>query len=184
MGLVIRHFSLYLLAAMAVLFPLVYYLKALQERGRRTSASKTPPRSESPKDKKDSSLPALALADYKDILPPSIRENLVKVARKIAQTATVNPVVNEAEVCKNLIPFETDYRICGPSTYTPIGVSSEEIKSLGDFPDYASLSGVPLPNKYDGFQIDKAIARPYRPFRWAYHQTMCKPTPKNLSHKC
>jgi len=52
-----------------------------------------------------------------------------------------------------------------------------EIAAYGDFPDYASLSGVPLPSEYKGFDITKALPRPYRPFRWVYHQTMCKPLP-------
>ncbi|TKX27327.1 hypothetical protein C1H76_0164 [Elsinoe australis] len=47
-----------------------------------------------------------------------------------------------------------------------------EIKALGDFPDYAKLSGVPLPTPYATFDIDTAKPRPYRPLRWAYHQTM------------
>lgn len=50
--------------------------------------------------------------------------------------------------------------------------SQEEIKSFGDFPDYAMLSGVRLPNVYPEFNIEKALPRPHRPFRWAYHQTM------------
>lgn len=58
--------------------------------------------------------------------------------------------------------------------FTPTGVTLREIHHLGDFPDYASLSGVPLPEAYPEFDIAKAAARPYRPFRWAYHQTMCK----------
>ncbi|RDB20997.1 hypothetical protein Hypma_011423 [Hypsizygus marmoreus] len=39
-------------------------------------------------------------------------------------------------------------------------------------PDYFKLSGVPPPNPLLEFNIDKAKARPYRPFRWAYHQHM------------
>lgn len=49
----------------------------------------------------------------------------------------------------------------------------EEIKALGDFPDYSKISGVLLPKAYKEFDIEKARPRPYRPFRWAYHQTMC-----------
>jgi len=30
-----------------------------------------------------------------------------------------------------------------------------------------------LPEPYGGFDPAKALPRPYRPFRWAYHQTMC-----------
>lgn len=39
--------------------------------------------------------------------------------------------------------------------------------------DYFKLSGVPPPTPLPDFDVDKAKARPYRPFRWAYHQTMC-----------
>jgi hypothetical protein len=47
-----------------------------------------------------------------------------------------------------------------------------EIAAYGPFPDYASLSGVPLPSAYPEFDITRALPRPYRPIRWAYHQTM------------
>ncbi|KAF4550537.1 Hypothetical protein D9617_17g048060 [Elsinoe fawcettii] len=55
---------------------------------------------------------------------------------------------------------------------TPTGFSMTDIRALGDFPDYAKLSGVPLPIPYSTFNIDKALPRPYRPLRWPYHQTM------------
>lgn len=57
---------------------------------------------------------------------------------------------------------------------TPTGMTLRDIQQLGDFPDYATLSGVPLPDPYPEFDIAKAMPRPYRPFRWSYHQTMCK----------
>ncbi|KAF5391770.1 hypothetical protein D9757_001719 [Collybiopsis confluens] len=38
--------------------------------------------------------------------------------------------------------------------------------------DYFELSGVPPPVPLPSFDIDKAKARPYRPFRWTYHQNM------------
>ncbi|KAJ8093305.1 hypothetical protein AAF712_009782 [Marasmius tenuissimus] len=38
--------------------------------------------------------------------------------------------------------------------------------------DYFKLTGVPPPTPLPDFDIDKAKARPYRPFRWEYHQTM------------
>ena len=40
-------------------------------------------------------------------------------------------------------------------------------------PDYAKLTGVPVPRPLYHFDIDRAKPRPYRPFRWEYHQTMC-----------
>lgn len=75
---------------------------------------------------------------------------------------------------KNLVPFEKDWQTCSGDAYSPTGVTVDEIKTLGDFPDYEALSGVPAPAAYEGFEIENAIARPYRPFRWKYHQTMCK----------
>lgn len=40
--------------------------------------------------------------------------------------------------------------------------------------DYFILSGVPRPKPLPHFDTDQAIARPYRPFRWEYHQNMCQ----------
>ena len=58
--------------------------------------------------------------------------------------------------------------------YTPTGFSTQEIRALGRFPDYALLSGVRYPNPCsEDFDITKATFRPFRPFRWNYHQTMC-----------
>jgi hypothetical protein len=81
------------------------------------------------------------------------------------------------------IPQNTDKRlpddqnVLGPQYKkysTPTGFTVEEIKALGNFPDYATLSGVPLPAPYTDFDIKTAMSRPYRPFRWSNHQTMCK----------
>ncbi|KAF8191266.1 hypothetical protein BJ912DRAFT_1022000 [Pholiota molesta] len=38
--------------------------------------------------------------------------------------------------------------------------------------DYFELSGVPRPKPIRDFNVREAKARPYRPFRWPYHQTM------------
>ncbi|KAK0671354.1 hypothetical protein QBC41DRAFT_316023 [Cercophora samala] len=58
--------------------------------------------------------------------------------------------------------------------YTPTGFSTQEIRSLvGHFPDYANLSGVPNPQPVpSSWDINKAIFRPFRPFRWNYTQNM------------
>lgn len=57
--------------------------------------------------------------------------------------------------------------------YTPTGFSTQDIKKLGRFPDYAALSGVRDPNPVPAtWDITKAKFRPYRPFRWGYHQHM------------
>jgi hypothetical protein len=39
-------------------------------------------------------------------------------------------------------------------------------------PDYFALTGVRAPLPLLDFNIDETKARPYRPFRWPYHQTM------------
>ncbi|KAI6129173.1 hypothetical protein EDD17DRAFT_1775687 [Pisolithus thermaeus] len=39
-------------------------------------------------------------------------------------------------------------------------------------PDYAKLTGVPAPKPLPNFDLDTAKSRPYRPFRWEYHQNM------------
>lgn len=143
-------------------------------RGRRTSTSKTPPRSLSPEKEIPSNTPSTV--GYKDVFPPSCRESLAKIIDSLppAQKAKLSHgQIDQTEFKKSLIPFNADYRECGPSTYTPTGCSIEEVKALGDFPNYAELSGVSLPQVYKDFKLESAIPRPYRPFRWAYHQTMC-----------
>ncbi|KAA6411510.1 MAG: putative alpha-mannosyltransferase [Lasallia pustulata] len=142
-------------------------------RGRRASTAKTPPRSLSPETKVPSNGPAPVA--YNDIFPPSSREALAKAAATLppAQRGKLKGLeVSQVEFKKNIIPWAANYQECGPSTYTPMEISIEEVKALGDFPDYAELSGVPLPEEYEEFDMEKAKSRPYRPFRWAYHQTM------------
>lgn len=75
---------------------------------------------------------------------------------------------------RSLLDFEEDYRTADDSKYCYSGFSVRELKALGDFPDYSALSEVPMPQPYLEFDINRAKPRPYRPFRWAYHQTMCK----------
>lgn len=149
----------------------------LTARPRRTSSSKTPPRSISPERKPPGNVPPPV--EHKDIFPPWRRDALVPAA-------TSSPFARKNEppgafddspdriFRESLIPFTTDYRICASpaATYTPMGISLSEIAALSDFPDYAKLSGVPLPIPYTDFRIETALPRPYRPFRWAYHQTM------------
>lgn len=145
-------------------------------RGRRASSSRTPPRSVSPEKKVPNNGPPPV--ELKNVFPPSQRENLSKIAESYASPTKeklLGGVIDDAEFRKNIMPLTADYRECGPSTYTPTGFSIEEVKALGDFPDYAELSDVPLPDPYKEFKIESATARPYRPFRWAYHQTMCIP---------
>ena len=143
-------------------------------RGRRISTSKTPPRSLSPENKVPNNVPPLG--DFKDAFPPSRRETLARAAETLSaeqRKELIGQEVDEEEFKKGIIPLAADYRDCAASAYTPTKISIGEVKALGDFPHYAALSGVPLPVAYKEFKIERALPRPYRPFRWAYHQTMC-----------
>jgi hypothetical protein len=150
--------------------------RRLRLRGRRISSANTPPRSLSPEKKVPDNI-APKSSEYVDTFPPNQREALAKVAESLPpnqRQALGNLEFDEKTMARSIMGFEEDWRKCEESKYTTMGVSVKEIKALGDFPDYAELSGVPLPEAYLKFDIDKALPRPYRPFRWAYHQTMCK----------
>ena len=142
------------------------------------SSSKTPPRSLSPEKKVPDNGPAPS--EYKAIFPPSTRANLPIWTKSWSslfaglKSSNGEDVIHQVVTPENVIPFEKDYREASPSTYTPMGITMDEVKALGDFPDYSKLNGVPMPTAYKEHILEKAIPRPYRPFRWAYHQTMCK----------
>lgn len=55
----------------------------------------------------------------------------------------------------------------------PGGVIRKGPENDKEFTDYFELTGVPPPTPLPDFDIDNALPRPYRPFRWKYHQTMC-----------
>ena len=137
------------------------------------SSASTPPRSLTPGKKIPNHVSSQT--ELKGLFPPSSRKMLLKVAESLP-TSRKRKIgaheISHEELRKNLIPFEADYRQCGPSTRTSTEISMAEINALGDFPDYSKLSDVPLPKAYKEFEIEKAVPRPYRPFRWAYHQTM------------
>jgi hypothetical protein len=145
-------------------------------RGRRTSSAKTPPRSLSPE--KAPATAALTANEWLDTFAPTRREALVEAAKSLPlkrKKKIDTEQVSHDVVSESIMPFTADYAKCDGSKYTATGISVDEIKALGNFPDYAELSGVPLPEAYTDFDIETAMPRPYRPFRWAYHQTMCKP---------
>ncbi|KAL4065361.1 hypothetical protein V8B97DRAFT_1868820 [Scleroderma yunnanense] len=54
------------------------------------------------------------------------------------------------------------------SLYQSLG----RILSPRGLPDYTKLTGFPAPRPLYHFDIDSAKPRPYRPFRWKYHQNM------------
>jgi hypothetical protein len=146
-------------------------LERLYIARRRVSGARTPPRYLSPGKKVVKSTEL----SYADTLSPSRRFTL-------ADTDVASKPGVESEKLeepdkgwkKHLIPMDVSYLSAHETCYVPCGFSIKEVKALGDFPDYATLSGVPLPSAYPDFDIKKALPRPYRPFRWAYHQTMCE----------
>lgn len=110
---------------------------------------------------------------YKHILPPQCRQALRDLTN-----GEVQPVDTD-DILHNLVPMTLPYTACQGNKYTPTGISVQEIRALKDFPDYTALCGLPLPQPYHGFNIDTALPRPYRPFRWPYHQTMCELSEKS-----
>lgn len=151
-------------------------LASVNLRGRKHSTARTPPRSFSP-EKKAATSPT-APSGYDNVLPPQRRNTLTDLNCDAAPGRDVHG----DEVRRHILPMSADYRTSPDDKYTPMGFSVAEVKGLGDFPDYATLSGVPLPSPYPDFNIEKALPRPYRPFRWAYHQTMCTSHRKSNKH--
>lgn len=144
-------------------------LERFHLKRRRDSGSRTPPRSLSPEKKRSQSISA---PDYSTTFPPSRRSTLVEAS--LLETPAEEVTASRLNWSSRILPMRTPFQEASDHTYTPCEFSVAEIKALGDFPDYATLSGVPLPEPYQSFDIQKALPRPYRPFRWAYHQTMCK----------
>lgn len=150
-------------------------LERLHFHRRRASGASTPPRSFSPDKKSPVDTPC---PDYADAFPPSRRCVLPELAE--SDSASNQKILIGTEPSLDFLrndplPSTRSYDLQNDAPkYTPTGFSTEEIKAMGDFPAYDILSGIPLPEPYVNFDPAKAVPRPYRPFRWAYHQTMCK----------
>jgi hypothetical protein len=156
-------------------------LERLHIARRRVSGARTPPRSLSPG---KNTIISNTEPDYADTFPPSRRFTLGDnglVSKSNKQSEKLKEP--EEEWKRNLIPMNMSYLDADESCFVPCGFSIKEVKALGHFPDYATLSGVPLPNPYLDFDIKKAQPRPYRPFRWAYHQTMCECLEQSVPRK-
>lgn len=107
---------------------------------------------------------------YGNIFPPHRRAVLASCLTKTESVLQAS-TTEELDYSK----VQSDKEMVGDDEYiTATGFRLSEVRALGDFPDYATLSGVPLPAPYHDFDIKTALPRPYRPLRWAYHQTMCK----------
>jgi len=152
-------------------------LTRLQRRQNRARESFTPPRSLSPDKEGLPPNPAIEGQEYRDTFPPCRRSALADITNEKFR------VNGKSGTALSKLPFDTkkllhdkkdNFAKGNDDLFTPTGFTVAEVKALGDFPDYAALSGVPLPQPYPEFNIETAKSRPYRPFRWAYHQTMCK----------
>lgn len=147
-------------------------LSRLRFRRRRSSEASTPPRSFSPATDTKEALPSSP--DYKVTFPPSRRSAILELAEKASSKILIGTEPSVDLLVKDLLPTTRSYDLENETPkYTPTGFSTTEIEALGDFPAYDILSGVPLPEPYENFDPAKALPRPYRPLRWAYHQTMC-----------
>jgi len=150
-------------------------LDRLNLHRRRASGASTPPRSLSPSKKPRSINDE---PDYYDAFPPSRRSVFPQLAEKASEANSKILIGREPAndfLLQDPLPTMRSYSLENETPkYTPTGFSTVEIKAMGDFPAYDILSGVPLPEPYEGFDPMLAVPRPYRPFRWAYHQTMCK----------
>ncbi|KAI1777344.1 hypothetical protein F4818DRAFT_345527 [Hypoxylon cercidicola] len=146
-------------------------LRRLGLGGRNASRPSTPSL-----EKQASSKPlASSTSDLFATFPPSQRGQLNKMVESMpaAQRQAMGDLsFNPSVFARSLLDFEEDYRTADDSKYCYSGFSVRELKALGDFPDYSALSEVPMPQPYLEFDINRAKPRPYRPFRWAYHQTM------------
>ncbi|KAE8151691.1 hypothetical protein BDV25DRAFT_171261 [Aspergillus avenaceus] len=104
--------------------------------------------------------------DYSCQFPPSRHDTLASLQ------GSKSPIPSSSTLQRHALPTTRTPDFSNNNQYTPTGFSIHEIKTLGPFPDYAVLSGVPHPRPCPQFNIQTACFRPFRPFRWTYHQTM------------
>lgn len=105
--------------------------------------------------------------------PPSRRHTLADL--KLKGSAAPYLVSTPDVLRRRAVPSTRTADWDADDLYTPTGFSTQDIRALGRFPDYSVLTGVRYPQPYGShFDITKAIFRPFRPFRWIYHQTMGK----------
>ncbi|KAJ3536103.1 hypothetical protein NM208_g6862 [Fusarium decemcellulare] len=124
--------------------------------------------------KRDSKRQAPAVS-YVAVFPPSPRDAIMP--RNDSSAVAVQRVLGSSSptvqaLKGSQLPTTRKQDLNKDGQYTPTGFSTAEIRALGRFPDYSVLSGVPHPKPCPDFDIKRAVFRPFRPFRWAYHQTM------------
>jgi hypothetical protein len=108
---------------------------------------------------------------YAYAFPPSRRAALAQLLPN-SKVSAVD--LSPEELRAKQLPTTKAQDLNRQDQHTPTGISTQEIKKLARFPDYATLSGVRHPVPDPSFDIRTAKFRPFRPFRWTYHQTMGK----------
>lgn len=109
--------------------------------------------------------------DYSDVFPPSQRPALSSFDSRFSHA---HQNVDISKLSRLVLRMDENYATASPERFIYSGFTVGDVLKLGNFPDYAALSEVPLPKPAKGFDIKTAQPRPYRPLRWPYHQTMCK----------
>lgn len=106
-----------------------------------------------------------------NVFPPSRRAALPRLLPS-SKLGTRGVTIPLKDLRDNQIPTAKVQPLNQKDLFTSTSLLTQEIQALGRFPDYSVLSGVPHPTPAPSFDIAKATFRPFRPFRWAYHQTM------------
>ncbi|KAK9790499.1 hypothetical protein AB5N19_03842 [Seiridium cardinale] len=106
-----------------------------------------------------------------NVFPPSRRAALAKLLPS-TKLGTKDISIPVKELRDNQVPTTKVQPLDQKDLFTSTSLLTQEVKALGRFPDYSVLSGVPHPTPAPSFDITKAAFRPFRPFRWTYHQTM------------
>ncbi|KAI8661269.1 hypothetical protein NCS55_00996800 [Fusarium keratoplasticum] len=107
--------------------------------------------------------------DYTDVFPPSQRPVLSRINSRFPYA---DGNTDTSKLSRMILGMNENYATARPERFIYSGFSVGDVLKLGNFPDYAALSEVPLPKPAEGFDINTAQPRPYRPLRWPYHQTM------------
>ena len=153
--------------AFAVSLSIYLAIERLRISRYKTNGALTPPASVST---------AKAQPGNDDLFPPDRRHVLAALPCNSLK-GPGKPANELSGVSPDYSRLTPDKAVCNTNDFldhtTATGFTVDEIRRLGDFPDYASLSGIPLPNEHKEFDINTALPRPYRPYRWPYYQTMC-----------
>lgn len=112
------------------------------------------------------------LSNYSKVFPPSRRSVVTNYLSHFHNIYTQTEHDDRSILAKKLLPTIHE----GSSPLQPessiLDFTAQEIRDIGDLPQYDILTGVRLPEPYQDFNHTTALPRPYRPFRWGYQQNM------------